>query len=569
VDKQFGGIAASGGIVIGPARKLLQQEINVPVRAISDGEIEPEGARFRDAVEQCSVQLREMITQCEGGERAEILEAHLTILEDPYLKSVTLGHIAEHMNAEQALSTALEEICAMFESVDDEALRERVDDFRDEASRILRRLMAIPEVGLQNLTAPVIIIAKDLSPSETAVMDFEHILGFATELGGRTSHIAIMARGMDIPAVVGAGAGLYDAVNDGDIVILDGITGEILIAPSAEETALYAEKQEIYLAKRRELAALRDLPAETVDGHVVKIAANIGSQQEAKAAIANGATGIGLLRTEFLYMNARRWPSEDEQFAVYRNIVKMMNNQPVIIRTLDIGGDKTLAYYTFPPEENPFLGHRAIRFCLSNPDVFRIQLRAILRASAFGRVSIMFPMVISVEEILAAKELLRTCIEELAAEKVAHDSGIEVGIMVETPAAVLLAEQLAAHVDFFSIGTNDLTQYILAADRGNEKIQQLYNPLHPAVLRAIQHIIKMSHKAGIWTGMCGELAGDLRATQVLLGMGLDEFSVSPSAVPDLKKQIRAANYQDLMRIADEVAGKQTAQEIEEYLVSLN
>ncbi len=565
MEIRINGIPASEGIAIGPVKKLERQAIETPVRAISAEEIEPEQLRFRAAVQACVAQLEAMITVCPGGERADILEAHLTILQDPYLEQLTLERIAGGQNAECALQTAADEISAQFAALDDECLRERAADMRDECARIMRRLSGAGEESLAAAAQPVILIAHDLTPSDTAAMDLEKVLGFATGLGGKTSHTAIIARGVGLPAVVGAGNSLFDAATEGDTVIVDGMNGLVILRPDESTLQEYSKRQRAYMCELRELAALRDLPAITADGRRVELFANIGSEKEANVAAANGAEGIGLFRSEFLYMEAANWPGEEAQYASYRYVAKAMQGQPVIVRTLDIGGDKALPYHIFSHEENPFLGHRALRFCLSEPAIFKTQLRAILRASAHGQLRIMLPMVISAEEIMASRVLLQQCMEELTQEHISYDSDIQLGIMIETPASVLQAERFAKLVDFLSIGTNDLTQYLLAVDRGNENIQHLYNPFHPAVLGAIKRVIDAAHTAGIPAGMCGELASDPKAVQILLGMGLDEFSVSPSAIPRLKKAIRETSQTAAQRLVNTVLSLEYAQDIQRCL----
>lgn len=392
-------------------------------------------------------------------------------------------------------------------------------------------------------------------------MDFAHTLGFVTELGGRTSHTAIISRSMEIPAVVGA-AGVLEGISGGETVILDALDGCVVVDPTAAEIECYEGKRRDFLRRREALAALRDLPAQTRDGKRFELCANIGGPGDLAGAVKYGAQGVGLYRTEFLYMNNTHFPSEEEQFAAYREVAAEMGAQrPVIVRTLDIGGDKDLPYYAFEREDNPFLGWRAIRMCLDRTDLFKTQMRAILRAGVFGKLRIMFPMIISLEELLSAREILEECRKELRAEGVPFQEDIEVGIMVETSAAVMMADVLAAHVDFFSIGTNDLTQYTLAVDRGNPRIAGRYDPLHPAVLRSIKRVIDASHAAGKWTGMCGELAGDLRAAALLAGMGLDEFSMTASSIPSVKKQLRDLDFSDARALAERALAAATADEV--------
>ncbi|NLI54908.1 MAG: phosphoenolpyruvate--protein phosphotransferase [Clostridiales bacterium] len=558
---QIRGIAASDGIAIGKAKKFQKQAGIIPKRTLGPEEAEGEWRRFLDAAASCKTQMERLIERCGPGERADILGAHLEMLQDPFFLELIENHIRQQKNAEWALQLATESIDELFSQSDDEMFRARAADLKDVSARLLRELQGIAETDLSDLKEPVIVIAKDLMPSDTATIDTGYVLGFATELGGKTSHVAIMARGLDIPALVGAGGGLYDAVKDGDQLILDGSAGVVLLSPSEQEQGEYREKLRSIERARNEAMALKDLPAVTLDGKPITIAANIGSEKEIEIAVQNGAEGVGLLRTEFLYMGGDHWPTEEEQFTAYRYVVRHAEDKPVIIRTLDIGGDKKLPYFAFDHEDNPFLGQRAIRFCLNRPDIFKTQLRAILRASAFGKALIMLPMVISPEEIERARELIDAAKAELEREGSAFDREIPVGIMIETPAAVLIADALAKKADFFSIGTNDLTQYLLAVDRGNEKIQHLYDPFHPAVLRAIRQVIEAAHAAGIWAGMCGEFASDPMAARLLLGMGLDEFSVSPASAPRLKKQIRGFDQKQAEAYANIVLSAGSAEEI--------
>ncbi|MGE5613464.1 MAG: phosphoenolpyruvate--protein phosphotransferase [Bacillota bacterium] len=564
MERYFTGVAASDGIAIGLVYKIDNTSIEVPYNVIKESQIDEEKSRYRDAVAYCCAQVREQIKRCNEKERADILKSHLAILEDPYMEQLTMKYIEELHCVEHAIALATEEIVAAFETLDDELIKQRIDDIRDESRRMLRYLLKQEKPELVNLKQPVVVIARDLAPSETAAMDFSKVLGFVTELGGRTSHTSIMARSAEVPAVVGVN-GIFSAAKDGDTVILDGLNGTVILNPVQDTLACYKEKQKQLLSERKRLMQLKTMPAVTLDGKRVEIAANIGAEKECLRALEMGAEGIGLLRTEFLYMENTRFPSEDEQFAAYRYVAKNMENRPVIIRTLDIGGDKDLPYHSFPHEDNPFLGCRAIRFCLTREQLFKVQLRAILRASAFGKVRIMYPMVVSVEEVLSCRRILRTCMDELENEGKHFDPDIEVGIMVETPAAVLMADTLIKHVDFFSIGSNDLTQYLLAADRGNESVRYLYNPFDPAVLRSIKKVIDASHKVGKWTGMCGEFASEPRAVPLLLGMGLDEFSVSPSSIPVIKEIIRNARYEDAAELAKEILALETVSEVEKRL----
>ena len=559
------GIPVSDGIAIARAVVLRPVEITPDPAEIAPDGAEAELSRFSEALAAAKEQIEALVESAAerlGEQQAEIFRAHLSVLEDPVLEETIQNKITqERHNAPYAIAEGIKEIAALFQQLRDPYLQERAADIRDVGRRILENATGAARVELSCLPEDCIVAARDLTPSETVSMDFAHTLGFVTELGGRTSHTAIISRSLEIPAVVGA-AGVLEGILGGETVILDALDGRVVVAPTAEETACYEQKRRDFLRRREALAALRDLPAQTRDGKRFELCANIGGPGDLAGAVKYGAQGIGLYRTEFLYMNNTHFPSEEEQFAAYREVAAEMGAQrPVIVRTLDIGGDKDLPYYAFEREDNPFLGWRAIRMCLDRTDLFKTQLRAILRAGVFGKLRIMFPMIISLEELLAAREILEECRKELRAEGVPFQEDIEVGIMVETPAAVMMADVLAAYVDFFSIGTNDLTQYTLAVDRGNPRIADRYDPLHPAVLRSIKRVIDASHAAGKWTGMCGELAGDLRAAALLAGMGLDEFSMTASSIPSVKKQLRDLDFSDARALAERALAAATADEV--------
>lgn len=559
------GIPVSDGIAIARAVVLRPVEITSDPAEIAPDGAEAELSRFSEALAAAKEQieaLAESAAERLGEQQAEIFRAHLSVLEDPVLEGTIQNKITqERHNAPYAIAEGIKEIAALFQQLRDPYLQERAADIRDVGRRILENATGAARVELSCLTEDCIVAARDLTPSETVSMDFAHTLGFVTELGGRTSHTAIISRSMEIPAVVGA-AGVLEGISGGETVILDALDGCVVVDPTAAEIECYEGKRRDFLRRREALAALRALPAQTRDGKRFELCANIGGPGDLAGAVKYGAQGVGLYRTEFLYMNNTHFPSEEEQFAAYREVTAEMGAQrPVIVRTLDIGGDKDLPYYAFEREDNPFLGWRAIRMCLDRRDLFKTQLRAILRAGVFGKLRIMFPMIISLEELLAAREILEECRKELRAEGVPFQEDIEVGIMVETPAAVMMADVLAAYVDFFSIGTNDLTQYTLAVDRGNPRIAGRYDPLHPAVLRSIKRVIDASHAAGKWTGMCGELAGDLRAAALLAGMGLDEFSMTASSIPSVKKQLRDLDFSDARALAERALAAATADEV--------
>ena len=566
--KKLSGIPVSDGIAIGRVLKLKKEERAVEAYTISEEDIEREISRFTEALEKvaCHVQgLYESTKHKLNESEAEIFAAHLSVVEDPMIEDGVKDRIRdERMNVEQALKLTLDEIEALFAALDDEYLRERGADVRDVGGQIMDYLLGSASLDLSRLPYPCIIAAKDLTPSETMSMDFSKTLGFMTEQGGRTSHTAIISRSLEIPAVVGIGS-MMEELKDEEWVILDALEGTIIINPDEGQIESYKQKQEEYLAGKQLLAKLKDEPAMTKDQAVFELCANIGNPSDADRILDYGAEGIGLYRTEFLYMENSHFPTEEEQFTAYKVVAEKMGDKPVIIRTLDIGGDKELPYFTFEHEENPFLGWRAIRICLDQVDVLKTQLRAILRASAFGNLRIMYPMIISKEELLQANEILEACKGELRSEGVKFNPDIQVGIMVETPAAVAMSDVLAGYVDFFSIGTNDLCQYTLAVDRGNVKIAGRYNPLHPAVLRSIKRVIDAAHAKGKPVGMCGEFAGDERAAALLAGFGLDEFSMTASSIPRIKKRIRDLRLEDARKTAAKVLEAETIEEVRQLI----
>jgi len=563
------GIAASPGIAIGEAYVYSKGRVNVYNSSIDQMNKDTEIKRFQDAVAASKKQLEVIyldVLKKMGEDEAEIFKAHMMLLEDPMLQEKTYEAIrSRSINAEVALNSTLEEICGMLANLDDEYIRERAADIKDVGDRILNNLTGRNLYNpLSRLVKDVIVVSKELVPSDTAQMRADKVLGFATEMGGKTSHVAIMARSLEMPAVVGV-RNIASIVNEGDILIVDGNEGIVSVNPTESELEEYKQKKAKYTAECIELEKLRSLDAVTLDGKKVELAANIGMPDDVDAALRYGAKGVGLYRTEFLYMNRDLLPSEEDQFMAYKKVAEEMRDYSVIIRTLDIGGDKGLPYIDFPEELNPFLGWRAIRLCLDRTDILKTQLRAILRASHYGKLMIMYPMITSISEIKKANSVLKEAKEELQAESLPFDENILVGIMVETPAAAIIADKLIQEVDYFSIGTNDLTQYTLAVDRGNEKISQMYQPLHPAVLRLVKYAIDTSHADGKWTGICGELAGDEKATLLLLGLGLDEFSMSAAAIPRIKKIIRSSSYEESRKIAEKALSMNTAEEVAEYL----
>ncbi|NLS52444.1 phosphoenolpyruvate-protein phosphotransferase PtsI [Hafnia alvei] len=558
------GILVSPGIAFGKALLLKEDEIIINRKKIAAEEVEQEIARFKSGRDKASVQLeaiRVKASETFGEEKAAIFEGHIMLLEDEELEQEIIALIKDSkMTADAAAHEVVEGQAKALEELDDEYLKERAADVRDIGKRLLMNILGMTIVDLSAIQDEVILVATDLTPSETAQLNLNKVLGFITDLGGRTSHTSIMARSLELPAIVGT-SDVTKQVKNGDFLILDAVNNKIYVNPTAEIVEELKAVQNQYVSEKNELVKLKDLPAITLDGHQVEVCANIGTVRDIAGAERNGAEGVGLYRTEFLFMDRDAFPTEEEQFQAYKAVAEGMGSQAVIVRTMDIGGDKDLPYMDLPKEENPFLGWRAIRICLDRKEILHAQLRAILRASAFGKLRIMFPMVISVEEVRELKAELEMLKTQLREEGKAFDETIEVGVMVETPAAATIARHLAKEVDFFSIGTNDLTQYTLAVDRGNELISHLYNPMAPSVLTLIKQVIDASHAEGKWTGMCGELAGDERATLLLLGMGLDEFSMSSISIPRIKKIIRNSNFEDVKALADEALNQPTAEDL--------
>lgn len=562
------GIPASPGIVFGKALVLKEEKIVLDTQKISEDQVEAEVTRFyagrEAAVEQLN-SIHQRALKSLGEEKAAIFEGHLMILEDEELEEEIIDYLRSNkVNASVAASKIIDQQVEMLSEIDDEYLKERAGDIRDIGNRLIKNILGMHIVDLGDITEESILVAYDLTPSETAQLNLEKVLGFITDIGGRTSHTSIMARSLELPAIVGTN-NVTARVNTGDYLILDAVNNRVYVNPTQAEIDELKTLEAKLAEEKAELAKLKDLPAVTLDGHKVDVVANIGTIRDCEGAHRNGAEGVGLYRTEFLFMDRDQLPSEEEQFIAYKEVVEAMEGRLVVLRTMDIGGDKELPYLNLPKEMNPFLGWRAVRIALDRREILHAQLRAVLRASAFGKLAVMFPMIISVEEIRELKSVLETLKAELRAEGKAFDENIQVGVMVETPSAAVNAKFLAKEVDFFSIGTNDLTQYTLAVDRGNELISHLYNPMSPSVLGLIKQVIDASHAEGKWTGMCGELAGDERATLLLLGMGLDEFSMSAISVPRIKKLIRHVNYQEVKALADEALQKPTATEIEQLI----
>ncbi|MBE0069469.1 phosphoenolpyruvate--protein phosphotransferase [Thermoanaerobacterium thermosaccharolyticum] len=560
------GVAASPGIAIGKVFLYTKKFAEINTRNIDESMVKDEIAKFENALKLTKEQIEKIKEKTErefGKDKAEIFEAHLMLANDPELYDSVISMIKnEYVTADNAVNHVIEQHASMMESLDDKYLKERAVDLRDVGSRIINNLLGIVNVNLSELDEDVIIIAKDLTPSDTATMKKERVLGFATDVGGRTSHTAIMARSLEIPAVVGTG-NITQNVAGGETAIVDGNEGIVIINPSDDILKEYEDKLNKYKIKIEKLKELKDLPAVTTDGKQSMLVANIGTPKDVEGALKNGAEGIGLFRTEFLYMNRNDFPSEEEQFEAYKYVAEKMNGKPVTIRTLDIGGDKKLPYLNMPDEMNPFLGYRAIRLCLDEKEMFKTQLRALLRASAYGNILIMYPMISSVVEVRKANAILNEVKEELDTKGIKYDKNIKVGIMVEIPSAAVTADILAKEVDFFSIGTNDLCQYTLAVDRMNERIKDYYKPFNPAILRLIKNVIDASHKEGIFTAMCGEMAGDPLTTVILLGLGLDEFSMSASSIPNIKNIIRNISYEKAKEFTEMVLNMSTPDEIED------
>ncbi|EBX5688540.1 phosphoenolpyruvate-protein phosphotransferase PtsI [Salmonella enterica] len=558
------GILASPGIAFGKALLLKEDEIVIDRKKISADKVDQEVERFLSGRAKASAQLEAIKTKAGetfGEEKEAIFEGHIMLLEDEELEQEIIALIKDkHMTADAAAHEVIEGQATALEELDDEYLKERAADVRDIGKRLLRNILGLAIIDLSAIQEEVILVAADLTPSETAQLNLQKVLGFITDAGGRTSHTSIMARSLELPAIVGTGI-VTAQVKNGDYLILDAVNNQVYVNPTNDVIEQLRAVQEQVATEKAELAKLKDLPAITLDGHQVEVCANIGTVRDVEGAERNGAEGVGLYRTEFLFMDRDALPTEEEQFAAYKAVAEACGSQAVIVRTMDIGGDKELPYMNFPKEENPFLGWRAVRIAMDRKEILRDQVRAILRASAFGKLRIMFPMIISVEEVRALRKEIEIYKQELRDEGKAFDESIEIGVMVETPAAATIARHLAKEVDFFSIGTNDLTQYTLAVDRGNDMISHLYQPMSPSVLNLIKQVIDASHAEGKWTGMCGELAGDERATLLLLGMGLDEFSMSAISIPRIKKIIRNTNFEDAKVLAEQALAQPTTDEL--------
>ncbi|KGX92880.1 phosphoenolpyruvate-protein phosphotransferase [Pontibacillus halophilus JSM 076056 = DSM 19796] len=560
------GIAASSGIAIAKAYRMEVPDLSFEKTSVDNRE--QEVARFRDAIEISKSELEKIKNHALeqlGQEKAEIFSAHLLVLQDPELIQPIEDKINnESVNAEAALDETANMFITMFKSMDNEYMRERAADIQDVTKRVMAHLLNVTFPDPALIDEQVVIIAEDLTPSDTAQLNKEFVQGFTTDIGGRTSHSAIMARSLEIPAVVGTKE-VTSTIQKGDLVIVDGINGDVIVHPTDEQVETYKKKQQQYEDQKAEWAKLKDEPTITADNEHVELVANIGTPDDTVGVMNNGGEGVGLYRTEFLYMGKSQLPTEDEQFESYKAVLEQMGDKPVVVRTLDIGGDKELDYLDLPHEMNPFLGFRAIRLCLERDDIFRTQLRALLRASVYGNLKIMFPMIATLSEFREAKALLLEEKQNLINEGVQVSEEFEVGIMVEIPATAVIAKQFAKEVDFFSIGTNDLIQYTMAADRMNERVSYLYQPYNPAILNLINNVIEAAHAEGKWAGMCGEMAGDEIAIPILLGLGLDEFSMSATSILPARTQIRSLSKQDWTSYKDEILAMSTAEEVVEFV----
>ena len=559
------GIAASDGIAIAKVYTLTEPDLTVTKVTVEDSE--KEVSRLDDAL-AASIKDVELIKETAlknlGEEEAQVFDAHLMVLSDPELIGQVKDSITSNkVNAESALKEVTDMFISIFAGMEDNPyMQERAADIRDVSKRVLAHLLGVKIPSPATIKDEVIIVAADLTPSDTAQLNRQYVKAFVTDIGGRTSHSAIMARSLEIPAIVGTKE-VTSIAKDGDIIIVDGLSGEVFLNPSEEVVAEYRAKAEAFAAQQAEWEKLKDSKTYTKDGHQVELAANIGTPKDLEGVVHNGAEGVGLYRTEFLYMDSHEMPTEEDQFEAYKAVLEGMNGKPVVVRTMDIGGDKELPYLPLPHEMNPFLGYRAIRISLNEPEMFRTQLRALLRASVYGKLRIMFPMIATLNDFRGAKALLEEEKAKLIAEGVAVSDDIQVGIMIEIPAAAVLAHQFAKEVDFFSIGTNDLIQYTMAADRMNERVSYLYQPYNPSILTLIKHVIDSAHKEGKWAGMCGEMAGDQTAVPLLVGLGLDEFSMSASSVLKTRSLISKLTLSDMQALADKAINEcATVQEVE-------
>lgn len=562
------GIGASPGIEIGKVYQLVNQDIKIEEQNIKKQEVEEEIERLQGALQKVKMELKaikEHIEEELGPDKARIFEAHIMLLDDPELIPAIEEKIRkQHLRAEKAVDEVMDHYINIFKRIENKYLEGRKSDVRDVGHRLIKELIS-QEQAEHKLQEEVIIVARDLTPADTARLDTSVVKAFVTEQGSRTSHSAIMARSLGIPAVVGVGDGFMEKCHSGDIIAVDGTAGEVVVEPEEDVLRNFRERKAEFEKHQQDLIRYRDSNAVTEDGKKIEVVGNIGDPDEVDSVLENGGEGIGLFRTEFLYMNRSELPSEEEQFQVYRRVAEKMGSAPVIIRTLDIGGGKNLPYFEMTEEENPFLGYRAIRISLEKTEIFKDQLRAILRAGKYGNIKIMFPMISSLEELRAAKRLMEESRRELREEGLEFAEQIESGIMIEIPSTLMIAGELAREVDFFSIGTNDLIQYMLAVDRNNEKIARMHSPFHPAVLRFISRIVAQAHENNIWVGMCGEAAGNDLLIPFWLGIGLDELSMSAISILQTKKLISSWRSDDALQVAEKALSLTTSDEIKEYL----
>ena len=565
------GVPASPGIAISKVFKLKSESISIDPTIVDDSSVDTEVEKFVKAVEKSKSELKSLqskVVRKVGLENAKIFDVHQLLLEDSVIIEETIHSIKkENKSAEFAFFHIMQKYENTLNGSSTSHFQNRSSDLRDVKRRVIRHIQGDRTDQLNQLSGSAVIVTNDLTPSDAVMLEKRKVLGFATDLGGRTSHAAIMARSMEVPSVVGLRR-IFNLVEEGDRIVIDGNEGKVLIQPDEKTINHYRKLQEKYYDTNRKLDEIRDLKCLTIDGKEIELSANLEFSDEAESVKSHGAKGVGLYRTDYIYLAKKELPTEEEQFQEYRKIVKKISPDPVIIRTMDLGGDKLPKSFLIPPQENPFLGWRAIRISLERKDIFKTQLRAILRASGAGNVKILFPMISGLDEVHECKKAVENAKSELQKEGIKYDLDIEIGVIIEVPSAALLADKIAKEVDFLSIGTNDLVQYLLAVDRGNERIAYLYQHLHPAILRMIKQIIMAGHQEGVWVGMCGEMASDPLSTLILIGMDLDEFSVSPIAVPEIKKIIRSTEYREAARIAKKVLQFDRPSEVERFMTKV-